>query len=101
MRKLLLMTAIAVSMAAVVVVGAGQGPGGADRLSLDGMKGIEIRSIGPGFVSGRIADIAVDPKNSGIWYVASAFGGLWKTSNRGITFEPATLAQVKERGLAP
>ena len=29
----------------------------------------------------------MDPKNPNVWYVASAFGGLWKTVNRGITFE--------------
>src|SRR6185369_9119143 len=32
----------------------------------------------------------IDPKNPSIWYVASAFGGVWKTQNRGITFEQLT-----------
>ena len=36
---------------------------------------------------GRVADIALDPRNPNVWYVASAFGGLWKTANRGVTFE--------------
>jgi len=49
---------------------------------------MEFRTLGPGFVTGRIADITIDPNDSNIWYVASAFGGLWKTENRGITFEP-------------
>jgi photosystem II stability/assembly factor-like uncharacterized protein len=54
----------------------------------DLLSSMEFRSLGPGFVTGRIADIAIDPNDSNVWYVASAFGGLWKTVNRGITFEP-------------
>jgi photosystem II stability/assembly factor-like uncharacterized protein len=57
-------------------------------LNADALKGIAIRSIGPGLVTGRIADIEIDPKNTNVWYVASAFGGLWKTVNRGVTFTP-------------
>ena len=84
-----LLTTLAIAMVATVVVGAGQAPGGGtDRLSADLLKGIELRSIGPGLSTGRIADIAIDPKNPSIWYVASAFGGLWKTTNRGVTFNP-------------
>jgi photosystem II stability/assembly factor-like uncharacterized protein len=54
----------------------------------DLLSAMAFRTLGPGFVSGRIQDIAIDPNDSNIWYVASAFGGLWKTVNRGITFEP-------------
>ena len=61
---------------------------GGDRLTADVLQGLELRSLGPGLATGRIADIAIDPKNPSVWYVASAFGGLWKTANRGITFEP-------------
>ena len=39
-------------------------------------------------MTGRIADIEIDPNNPSIWYVATAFGGLWKTTNRGTTFTP-------------
>jgi photosystem II stability/assembly factor-like uncharacterized protein len=59
-----------------------------DRLTADVLKGIELRTIGPTLTTGRIVDIEIDPKNPSVWYVASAFGGLWKTVNRGITFEP-------------
>ena len=57
-------------------------------LSSDAVKAISIRSIGPGLVTGRVADIEIDPKNPSTWYVATAFGGLWKTVNRGVTFTP-------------
>jgi photosystem II stability/assembly factor-like uncharacterized protein len=72
----------------VTAVVRAQGPGAATGLTADNLKAIELRSIGPGIATGRIADIAIDPKNNDIWYVASAFGGLWKTVNRGITFQP-------------
>ncbi|MGD8330689.1 MAG: glycosyl hydrolase, partial [Acidobacteriota bacterium] len=52
------------------------------------MEAMAFRSIGPGLVTGRVADIEIDPNDSNTWYVAAAFGGLWKTDNRGISFEP-------------
>jgi photosystem II stability/assembly factor-like uncharacterized protein len=59
-----------------------------DRLTADVLKGLAFRSIGPAIATGRVQDIAIDPKNANVWYVATAFGGLWKTTNRGTTFEP-------------
>jgi len=46
------------------------------------------RSIGPAGMSGRITTIDVVPSDKTIWYVGAASGGLWKTTNAGITFEP-------------
>jgi photosystem II stability/assembly factor-like uncharacterized protein len=63
-------------------------PAAGDRLSADVLKGLEFRSIGPTIQTGRVQDIAIDPKNPNTWYVAAAFGGLWKTVNRGSTFTP-------------
>ena len=84
MTRRMLLVAAAVA-AAVNVAVSGQGGGG---LTADALKGIEIRSIGPGISTGRVQDIEIDPKNPNVWYVASAFGGLWKTENRGVTFSP-------------
>jgi len=50
--------------------------------------GLKLRSIGPGFMSGRIADIAIHPENENIWYVAVGSGGVWKTVNSGVTWTP-------------
>lgn len=50
--------------------------------------GIKLRSIGPAFMSGRIADIAIHPQNENIWYVAVGSGGVWKTMNSGTTWTP-------------
>src|SRR5216110_1050964 len=54
----------------------------ADRLTADVLKGLEFRSIGPAIATGRGQDIAIDPKSASTRYVAPAFGGLWKTTNR-------------------
>lgn len=49
---------------------------------------LKFRNIGPALTSGRIADIAVNPNNYSEYYVASASGGVWKTTNHGVTFKP-------------
>ena len=51
-------------------------------------KGLEMRGIGPAFMSGRIADIAIHPGNNNVWYVGVGSGGVWKTTNSGTTWEP-------------
>jgi photosystem II stability/assembly factor-like uncharacterized protein len=60
----------------------------AQPITADLVKGLEVRNLSGIFTSGRIADIAVDPKNRSTWYIATASGGLWKTTNRGLNFQP-------------
>ena len=50
--------------------------------------GLKFRSIGPAFMSGRIADIAIHPEDDNLWYVAVGSGGVWKTKNAGTTWTP-------------
>jgi len=52
------------------------------------VKGLEFRSIGPAFMSGRIGDIVVDPERRSTWYIAACSGNVWKTVNAGTTWEP-------------
>ena len=52
------------------------------------LSALKMRSIGPAFMSGRIADVAIDHNNPNIWYVAVGSGNLWKTTNSGTTFDP-------------
>lgn len=59
-----------------------------DSLNPEILSSFQFRSLGPAITSGRIADIAVNPKNISEYYVAAASGGVWKTVNRGITFKP-------------
>ena len=54
----------------------------------DTFSGLSFRSIGPANVSGRIVDLAVDPHDKSVWYVASAYGGVWKTTNAGTSWTP-------------
>ena len=49
---------------------------------------LELRGIGPAFMSGRIADVAIDPTNRNVWYVATSSSNVWKTENRGTTWTP-------------
>ncbi len=52
------------------------------------VSGLKFRGIGPAFTSGRIGDFAVNPNNHSEFYVAVASGHIWKTTNKGITFQP-------------
>src|SRR5215207_4569988 len=60
----------------------------ADSLKNISLAGLSFRSVGPAITSGRIADIAVNPKNHSEYYVAAAAGGVWKTTNAGVTYTP-------------
>jgi len=51
---------------------------------------LDFRTIGPSTMSGRIVDLEVLDVDPDVFYVASATGGLYKTTNRGITFESLT-----------
>jgi photosystem II stability/assembly factor-like uncharacterized protein len=59
-----------------------------DPLSAGTFAGLALRGIGPAVTSGRIVDLAVDPKAPDTWYVASAGGGVWKTATHGISWTP-------------
>lgn len=61
---------------------------GNDLLQSSTFSGLKLRNIGPAFMSGRISDIAKDPTNPSTWYVATASGGVWKTTNNATTWTP-------------
>ncbi len=50
------------------------------------------RSVGPANMAGRVTDIEGNPQNPKEVYAAFATGGLWKTTNSGITWD-----QVSDR----
>jgi hypothetical protein len=58
---------------------------GIDSLTIAGMR---WRNVGPATFEGRIADITGIPFPSRTFFVAAAAGGVWKTTNGGITFRP-------------
>lgn len=57
-------------------------------LKTETFSGLKMRALGPALMSGRIADIAIDPNDPSIWYVGVASGGVWKTVNAGTTWTP-------------
>jgi photosystem II stability/assembly factor-like uncharacterized protein len=58
------------------------------KLNAGTFAGLTLRNIGPALLSGRVGDIAIDPTDKSTWYVAVASGGVWKTTNAGITWTP-------------
>jgi photosystem II stability/assembly factor-like uncharacterized protein len=63
--------------------------GGASKSPLEeAFSRLEYRSIGPAIMGGRIADVEGVPGDPNVVYVASASGGLWKTTNGGVTWKP-------------
>ncbi len=85
MRARLLATFAAALLVSAAVATAA--PGGPERKPKP-FDGLKLRAIGPAFMSGRIADIAIDPTRPSTWYVAVGSGGVWKTVNAGTTWTP-------------
>lgn len=56
-----------------------------DSLSFNSIK---LRSVGPAFMTGRISDVIINPKDESHWYVGVGSGGVWESKNAGITFKP-------------
>jgi len=58
------------------------------EFSLDLVKNMTPRNIGPGGMSGRVTSIDVVNSNPDIMYVGTASGGLWKSTSGGIKWDP-------------
>lgn len=52
------------------------------------IKNVPFTNIGPTIMSGRVADVDVNPDDPTEFYVGYASGGLWYTNNNGTTFTP-------------
>ena len=52
------------------------------------VSGLKWRNVGPALTSGRISDFEFNPNNPFEYYVATSSGGVWKTVNSGVTYEP-------------
>lgn len=71
----------------------------------DPLNGLELRNIGPYNMSGRVTDVEGIPGDPRVVYVGAAAGGVWKTVNGGLTFEPIfddqPIASIGDLALAP
>ncbi len=96
-RVAVLVTALAVSFGAQSILGRTGQPSPASGGGSAGgpFDSLHFRPIGPASMSGRITDLAVYEANPSIFYVGTAHGGVWKTTNAGTTFE----AQFQDEGL--
>src|ERR1700736_530240 len=60
---------------------------GAPQLTDVLFKNLKARSIGPAVMGGRVSDIAIDPRNPFVFYVALGHGGIFKSGDGGVTFD--------------
>ncbi|MFT6806789.1 MAG: photosystem II stability/assembly factor-like uncharacterized protein [Saprospiraceae bacterium] len=60
----------------------------AQEVDFDHFKSIKARSIGPAGMSGRVTAIDVNLSNPDHIYVGTASGGIWLSTNAGITWNP-------------
>ncbi len=96
MRSLLaalLLVALTSVAAGAATAAKGGAPGAAkpedhSKLNAGTFAALEFRGIGPAVTSGRVVDLAVVPDDRSTWYVATAYGGVWKTTNAGTTWKP-------------
>ena len=61
---------------------------GAPQLTDVLFKNLKARAIGPAVMGGRVSDIAIDPRNPFVFYVALGHGGIFKSGDAGVTFDP-------------
>src|SRR3984893_11614350 len=61
---------------------------GAPQLSDVLFKNLKARAIGPAVMGGRVSDIALDPRNPFVFFVGLAHGGVFKTGDNGVSFDP-------------
>jgi len=57
-------------------------------ISTDQLDQLTFRNIGPSVAGGRIHDIEILPNDPATVFIASASGGIWKSTNKGTTWKP-------------
>jgi photosystem II stability/assembly factor-like uncharacterized protein len=58
------------------------------QITADDLNQLSWRWVGPVNFSGRISEFAVPPGQTTTYYILAASGGVWKTEDAGIHFEP-------------
>src|SRR6185295_9362661 len=75
-------------VAGAVIAGGSVSPASAQTLDSLTLAGFRWRTVGPANFEGRAADVVGIPSPSKTFFVATAAGGIWKTTNNGVTFRP-------------
>ncbi len=60
----------------------------AQSIDFEVFKAMEFRSIGPAGMSGRVTTIDVNLRNTSEIYAGAASGGVWRSQNGGISWDP-------------
>ncbi len=60
----------------------------AQNITVDQLKALKLRNIGPAGMSGRITAIDAVINDPDTWYIGAASGGVWKTTNAGASWTP-------------
>ncbi len=90
MKRLLLLCTLLSTLAVSAQESAqpAAGSGNQDPFVQATFEDFRLRAVGPAIASGRVGSIAVHPENKQTWYIGVSSGGVWKTTNAGITFTP-------------
>jgi len=84
-----LLLVLCLGLALSLFLGAKKAKKEAEPLLAESMlEGLQWRCIGPANMGGRIDDFAVVESNPKIIYAGTASGGVWKTTNNGVTWAP-------------
>ena len=84
MKRRHLLVGLVLALLATTPVPARQG----EPLRSTDLAGLRLRNIGPANMSGRFVDMDVVESDPQVMYVASATGGVFRTRDSGITWEP-------------
>ena len=76
------------SALALVISAASVSPLHAQAIDSASVAGMKWRTVGPANFMGRLSDVVGIPSPSKTLFVAAAGGGIWKTTNNGITWRP-------------
>jgi len=91
MKKSVATVAVVLACAAVIVAERRDAPEGAQApasVRAADLAALTFRNIGPANMSGRFVDMDVVESNPYMMYVASATGGIFRTTDNGITWAP-------------
>ena len=72
----------AFALSAIAVTARGQ------QIDSATVNGFRWRTVGPANFMGRLSDVVGLPSPSKTWFIAAAGGGIWKSTNNGLTWRP-------------
>jgi photosystem II stability/assembly factor-like uncharacterized protein len=95
---------LALAALSALAVAQAQAPA-ATATSSDPFDSMRFRNLGPAVGGGRVAAVAGVPGQPGVYYVGAAGGGVWKTTDNGLTwraiFEKESTSSIGAIAVAP